>query len=321
MAPSALPCSVTNPSSSIEAMSVVRIQSSLIEVILASNSPRSPAASSAPVSWSTMRSCGIGQRPADAVALGRTELAVHIGCPRAERAGEFGCAVSQLDRNAVARLELVSGLRVQRTRRADQEFQRGQVLLGHVGIEQHADDRGLHARALDAVRLHRVDPTVDGEPLEDDDPPAVVGACDQLTDPDAAELPVGELGRGARRSRLAAGDAEHGAFQHRRLDRLPLGRAGGAARQNLQCHTGFGLGMPAGLVAALQSRDGGDGGRPQRERDARTARPLGGRDDRVGPVLLDRRRSPTGSSFSMSRPIDFRRLERVDHRDRYDRPR
>ena len=37
--------------------------------------------------------------------------------------------------------------------------------LGDVGVEQHADDGGLHARAGDAVRLHRVHQPVDGEPL------------------------------------------------------------------------------------------------------------------------------------------------------------
>ncbi len=35
-----------------------------------------------------------------------------------------------------------------------------------------------------------VHPAVDGEPLQDDDPPAVVGTRDQLTDADAAELPI-----------------------------------------------------------------------------------------------------------------------------------
>ena len=220
-------------------MSVVRIQSSLIGGDLRLQQPALADRQLGAGVRVDDAQFGIGQRPADAVAFGRAELAVHVGCPSTERPGEFGCAVSQLDRNAVAGLELVSGLRIKRTRRADQEIQRGQVFLGDVGIEQHADDGGLHARTFDAVRLHRVHPAVDGEPLEDDDPPAVVGARDQLTDPDAAELPVREFGRGARRGGLAAGDAEDGAFQHPRLDRLPLGRAGGAAGQDLQCHTGF----------------------------------------------------------------------------------
>ena len=191
-------------------------------------------------------------------------------------------------------LELVSGLRVERARRADQEVQRGQVFLGHVGVEQHADHGGLHAGTLDAVRLHRVHPAVDGEPLQDDDPPAVVGACDQLTDADAAELPIGEFRRGARRGGLSAGHAEDGALQYPRLDRLPLGRAGGTAGQNLQCHTGFRLSVATAFVAALEPGHKLDRRLRERDRDTRTARPLGRRDylDRSSPRR--RRRSPTG---------------------------
>ncbi len=74
---------------------------------------------------------------------------------------------------------------------------------------------------------------VDGEPLQHHDAPGVVNPRDQLAYPDAAELPVGELRRGARRGFLSAGHAEHRSLQHRRLDRLSLRRAGGAAGQNL----------------------------------------------------------------------------------------
>ena len=160
-------------------------------------------------------------------------------------------------------LELVASLRVERTRCADQEIQRRQVFLGHVGVEQHADDGGLHARALDAVRLYRVNEPVDGEPLEHHDAPAVVHPSDQLAYPDAAELPVGELRWGTRRGFLSAGHAEHGALQHRRPDLLPFRRAGGAAGQNLKGHTGFDFGMLAAAVAMFQPFDGCDERRGQ----------------------------------------------------------
>ena len=110
--------------------------------------------------------------------------------------------------------ELVAGLGVKRTRCADQELERRQVVLGHVGVEQHADDGGLHAGAFDAVSLDRIDEAVDGEPLEHHDAPCVVHTGDQLAYTDAAELPVGELRRGAGRGLLAAGDAEDRALEY-----------------------------------------------------------------------------------------------------------
>src|SRR4051794_22777797 len=153
------------------------------------------------------------------------------------------------------RLELVSGFGVEWTRRADQKFQGRQVLLGHSGVEEHADDGGLDTGSLHAVRLYGVDEAVDGEPLEHHDAPGIVNTRDELTYPDAAELPVGELRRGIRRGRLSAGDAEYCPLEHGCLDRLSLRWASGAAGQNLKRHTGFDFRMPARFVATLQTFD------------------------------------------------------------------
>jgi hypothetical protein len=208
----------------------------------------------------------------------------------------------------------VAGLGVERTGCADQEVERRQVLLGHIGVEQHPDDRGLHARALDAVRLYRVDESIDGEPLEHHDAPGIVDTRDQLAHPYAAELPVSEFRRRARRGLLAAGHAEHRSLKHGRFDVLSLRRAGGAAGQNLKGHTAFDGRVVAGGVAPLQSFDGRDDRRCQRNRHARTACPLGGGDDFVGPILA------VGDDCRQVQLFDvvadrLGRLEGVDHRD------
>jgi hypothetical protein len=162
------------------------------------------------------------------------------------------------------------------------------------------------------VRLDRVDEPVDREPLEHDYASGVVNAGHQLAHPDTAELPVRELRRGTRRGLLAAGDTEHGALQHGRLDVLSLRRPGRAASQNLQGHTGFDVRVLTGLVPMLENR--GDKRLGQRDRYAGTARALGGGDDVVGPVLA------VGDDGREVQLLDVagdrvRRLERVDHRD------
>src|SRR6202040_2941524 len=102
------------------------------------------------------------------------------------------------------------------------------------------------------------------------DPPRVVDTGDQLTHPDAAELPVGELRWRTRRRLLSAGHAEHRSLEHGLLDRLSLRRAGGAARQNMKSHIGFGFGVPTRSVATLEPFDGRDGRRRRRDRHAGT---------------------------------------------------
>ncbi len=72
--------------------------------------------------------------------------------------------------------------------------------------------------------------------------------------------------------------------------------------------------MLTGFVATLQPFDGRDGRRRQRDRHARTACTLGGRDDLVGPVLA------VGDDGRQLQLFDvaadrFGRLEGVDHRD------
>ena len=247
------------------------------------------------------------------MAFGGTELCLQVGCPCAQRACEFGCTVGQHDRDSVPRLELVAGLGVEGTRRADDGLQRRQIVLGDVGVEQHADDGGLHPGSIDAVRLYRVDEPLDGKPLQHHDPPGVVHARHELAHPDAAELPIGELRRGVGRSVFSAGDAEDRALQHFGSDRLPFRRAGGAAGQDLKRHTGFGVGVLSGAVAALEVRDRGDGRRVHRQRDTCAASPLGRGDDACGPVLVvshDRRQIQLLDIAADG----FWRLERVDHR-------
>ena len=144
------------PSASTEAMSVVRIQSGPSGATFASSSPSSPAAVRYrsrvdDASWVSGRA-----RPT-LLRLASPNSSMRSGRPRAERAGEFRFPISQPDRDAKMLLELVAGFRVERARRADQELQRRQVVGGHVGIEQHAEDGGLHTGPGDAVGLDRVD--------------------------------------------------------------------------------------------------------------------------------------------------------------------
>ena len=127
------------------------------------------------------------------------------------------------------------------------------MAFGYVGVEQHADDRRLHPGANHPVPAHGVDPTLDREPFEHGDPAPVVQARDQLTHPYPAELPVGELRRRILGGAFTGRHAEHGPLEHRGADRLPLGRTGGAAGQDLQRHTVFGVGVPTRRVAKLET--------------------------------------------------------------------